>query len=164
MNILPVVCNLLSGRLSSSRSTVRQKRPFALAEVCVAMIIVGICVSYAFSSLQQTIRRYTILRHEICCHELADEYLARFIASLLTSPSDFTTTVDGAEALVYEKGYAVHMTTTECDSTPKDEQPAAGDIKEPAALVTLSVTVHPVENDRIVAVRSTNLFFTQGGI
>ncbi len=125
------------------------------------MIVIGICLAYAFTSLHQTIRRYTALRQELCCNELADEYLARFIATFLTAPPEFDATLEGAGASITEKGYVIDMKAEEYTSTTPEKREPSSESKERAALVTLIVAVHPFGNKQISAVRTSHLCLTQ---
>jgi hypothetical protein len=157
-----VAYSILFLRAPDSAYAHRTKRSFALAEVCVAIIVIGSCISYVFSSLQQTIQRYTILRQEIACHECADEHLAKLIATFLTSPPDFDTAIEGGESSIIERIYEIHMTTMACENSKEENEPEK-EMKKKAALVTITVTVRPIGNDQISATRTTNLCIGQEG-
>jgi type II secretory pathway pseudopilin PulG len=118
-----------------------KKRSFALAEVCVAITVVGIATAYIFSSMQESIHKYATLRDEICCNELADEHFARAIARFLTDPADFDTTTaeNGSFSSIEEGPYTVSLQTT-CTLQSKKKGEAATTEKEPVALVSLKIT------------------------
>jgi hypothetical protein len=138
------------------------KRPFALTEVCVALAVIGVCISYIFSSLNQTIQRYSALQQEIMCQELADEHAAQLIATFLTSPPEYDTAVEGGETSLTKGNYEIYMSTAGSETEDEsDDQEKVG--KKKASLITLIVAVHPVGNDQICAVRNTTLCVTQEG-
>ncbi len=124
------------------------------------MIIIGISISYVFSSINQTIQRYSTLRQEIGCHEVADEYLGRFIAAFLTLPPEFGTTVGGADAYALDGSYEIFMNIEACKTTEENDAPEK-QVQKKAALVAITITVHPIGNDSISASRSTKLCLSQ---
>lgn len=140
----------------------RIKRPFAIAEVCVAIIVIGISISYVFSSLRQSIQRYATLRHEIACHELADEHLAKMIAGFLTSPPEFDATVEGINVSSIERGYEIHISTKACESS-KEGTSTEKETTKKASLVAIAVAVNPLGNDAICACHTTTLCVAQEG-
>ena len=139
----------------------RVRRSFALTEVCVALMIIGVCISYVFSSVQHTIQRYTALHQEIVCHELADEHLAQLVATFLTAQLEYETIVEGCEDCLVDGIYEIELSTSgeEADETENQESVA----KKKASLVTLTVTVHPIGNEQIYAIRTTRLCIGQEG-
>jgi type II secretory pathway pseudopilin PulG len=141
----------------------RKKHSFALAEVCIAIIIIGICSTYVFSTLQQTIDRYIRLRHEIRCHELADEHLARLIGSYLTDPPDFETAVGETKGEAMVGIYKIHIATQAIAFSEEAKNTTETTAKKKGYLVTLVVTVNPADNLCIYAIRSTELCITQEG-
>ena len=140
----------------------RKKRPFALAEVCVSVIVVGICISYVFTTMNQTIHRYATLRDIIVCNELADENLARCIGTFLTSPPDFSTAVEGGESVQQTGQYEIQIQTKGSESDKEPNKPEK-EISKKASLVTITVTVHPNLNTAICATRSTTLCVAKEG-
>jgi hypothetical protein len=125
-----------------NKTLVCKKRPFAMAEVCVAVAVVGLATTYIFSSMQESITRYTRLRDAICCNELADEHLARTIARFLTDPPDFdTATAENALPSSMEVGpYTVSLETGCEQEKDKKENDASTTEKKPVALLELTVT------------------------
>ena len=119
-----------------------------MAEVCVAVVIVGLATTYIFSSLQESITRYTRLRDAICCNELADEHLARSIARFLTDPPDFdTATAENALPNSAEVGpYTVSLCTA-CEQEENKKENAQITEKQPIALLKLTVTARRTEAD-----------------
>lgn len=119
-----------------------------MAEVCVAVILVGLATTYIFSSLQESVGRYTKLRDAICCNELADEHLARAIARFLTDPPDFdTATAENTPRFSAEIGpYTVSLDTGSMQEENKKENEQTTE-KQPVALLELTVTAHRTEVD-----------------
>jgi type II secretory pathway pseudopilin PulG len=153
MSTSPVVCSASSSK----------KYSFALAEVCVALIVISIAISYIFSSLHQTIARYTTLRQEITCHQIADEQLGRYIAVFFTTPPDFDSAVSGLEAHSIHDGFEVHTTARVSETTEADND-SCKEEKKKTCLLTLTITVHPSGNDPISRSRSTNLCIVKEGL
>jgi hypothetical protein len=139
----------------------RVRHSFALAEVCVALVIIGICISYVFSSVQHTIQRYTSLHQEIVCHELADEHLAQLIATFLTAQLEYETIVEGSEDSLIDGIYEIELSTSVEESDDSENQESVA--KKKASLVTLTVTVHPIGKEDIYAIRITRLCIGQEG-
>jgi hypothetical protein len=146
-----------------------KKRSFALAEVCVAVVIIGICISYVFGAMNQTIQRYAALRDTIACNELADEALARTIATFLTTPLEFDTIAGGTSDVQQAGHYEVHIQTklSQAKEEPHSKEAPpdlSKEIKNKAGLLTLTVKVHPSGNPNISALRSTDLCVEKGGV
>ena len=138
-----------------------KKRPFALAEVCVAVILVGVATAYIFSALQESIQRYAVLRDDICGNELADEHLARSVAVFLTDPTDFDTATSehtGPNS-TREGPYLVSLETncTQSQNKKEGEENSTTIEKPPVALVELVMTVQLGERGRSIASRSALL-------
>ena len=118
-----------------------RKRSFAMAEVCVAVGIVGIATAYLFSSVYTSIRQYTMLRDEICCSELADEVLARSVAQFLIDPPDFDTATSpdalsqSTDVGAYTVSLKVYSQRKEAD---EEERPPTME-KDPIALIEFIV-------------------------
>lgn len=133
------------------------KRPFALAEVCIALIILSIAASYAFSSLRNTIGRYAYLREEITCHELADEYLGQYLASFLMNPPDFDTAVSGRKTRTSDHNFDIVITDQIRDQEEKKSGDSSKESLKKAHLVNITVSVKPCKGEQIVALRTTSL-------
>ena len=141
-----------------------RRRPFALAEVCVALAIVGLATTYVFHSLQETIRRYTVLQDEIRCNELADEYLAKGVAQFLTNPPDFDTiTAEKGVFASAEVGVYTVAVQTSCDRTEQKKEDASTMTKEPAALVEFTVTAQRGNDEKRAVSRSVLLCICKEG-
>ena len=141
-----------------------RRRPFALAEVCIAIAIVGLATSYIFYFLPKSIGCYTLLQDEIRCNELVDEYLAKGVAQFLTNPPEFdAVTAEKGAFTSAEVGVYTVIVQTSCDreEQKKEEAPIAG--KEPVALVELTVTVRRGQDEERAARRSVLLCLCKGG-
>ena len=145
-----------------SRRTIR-KRPFALAEVCVAIGIVGIATTYIFSSLHESIRRYGILRDGICCNELADEYLAQGVAQFLTDPPEFDAVAQIPPRSVEVGAYTVSLYVSLQQEKRTSEEDTSSIEKDPVALIEFLVTVRRSTQEQKIASRSTLLCVCKEG-
>jgi type II secretory pathway pseudopilin PulG len=135
-----------------------------MAEVCVAIAIVGLATTYIFSSLQDSIRQYARLRDEICCNELADEHLARSVAQFLTNPPDFdTATAEKAPPTSIDAGpYTISLQTT-CEQEDRKKEPSSTMEKEPVALMEFLIVVQREGENQKFACRSALLCVSKEG-
>ena len=148
--------------MNSSRHKGR-RRPFALAEVCVAIAIVSLAVSCIFYSLSQSVSRCTVLQDEIRCNELAEEYLAKGVAQFLTNPPEFDAVAGEKGALTSaEVGVYTVTVQTSCEREEKKEE-ASTSGKDPVALVELTVVVQKGQDKERAACRSVLLCLCKGG-
>ena len=141
----------------------RKRRSFALAEVCVAIGVVGICIAYVFSTMHQTIKRYATLRAYCTCEAIADEQLARTLATWVTTPPEFSEATEGWAESGEAEGYTIHMNAQPNAPLATSSTDTSKEIKKKACLLTVSVTVTAPNNTQIKAERSVNLCILKEG-
>lgn len=138
-----------------------------MAEVCIAIALLGLAVAYIFSSLQESIQRYAVLRNGICSNELADEHLARTIAGFLTDPTDFDTAsaehTGPNSACCGPYIISLYTVCTQSQSKKEDSQHSTTIEKPAVVLVELTITVQLGEEGKQLATRQAALCIGKEG-
>jgi hypothetical protein len=140
-----------------------KRRPFALAEVCVAIGILGLCIAYVFSTMNQTIRRYATMRDTITCEAIADEYLARTMAAWVTSPPEFSEALKGWQQTTEVGSYTIEVQATPSESTARCAADQPKEVNNMAALLTICLTVTARHSPKAQAARIVDVCVVKEG-
>lgn len=143
--------------------TKNRKHPFALAEVFVAIILVGLAMTYIFSAIREATLQYSTLRDTVRTNDLADEHLARSVAQLVINPPDFETLTNTSEASMMDGPYEIRLQTTLHTQPNKKQEAKEQILKAPVALVLATVTVQRPNSLAPPAFRSTLLCVVKEG-
>lgn len=129
---------------------------FALTEVCVALAILGILISYVLIGAQRTLVQYQRLYETTMCFQLADEYLATALTGYLTTDLPFEEILVPRDQTFHDDHFIIHLTT--------DPQTPSEKASKTASLLTVKITVELEKQNPPgpVIERSTKLCIIKG--
>ena len=113
------------------------KHSFALAEVLIALVVVGGAFSFLIPAIRGATYTYRTLQQEGTCHYLADEYFSRAIVDCLSKrpTSDLKSFSNEMQVTIDHSNYRV-VTRLSADDKKKDDNGEK-------FLITLRVTARP---------------------
>lgn len=141
---------------SVSNPRLMKRCSFALIEVCVGMILIGVVTGYLFLSGFETLNLYRQFQMQISCERVADEQFSQLLASYLITPPEF-------EALDTEEVQIFQVEEFRVESSSSAEFAPEG-AKQPAAKLTLKLRAIYTQKKSITAERSTTLCVVKGDL